>query len=108
MVAYFPNGLIKLFVDGQLVGNAVILYGYYNPGYNGNIPLSSGTGALAGVIRSHDNGESWGDISLILTKESSLLYEETALAVMDKNLQAFVRTEQQNVVQYISTDDGYS
>lgn len=100
-----PHWRIITLADGTAM---MSLYGTYNKGYSGDISVPSSTRALAGVIRSRDNGESWGDISLILTKESNLPYEETALAVTDKNLQAFVRTEQNNVVQYISTDDGYS
>lgn len=100
-----PHYRIVTLDDGTAM---MSLYGSFNVEYDGNVSIPIGTRALAGVIRSRDNGETWGDVSLIMTKESPFPYEETALTVTDKNIIAFVRTEQHNIVQYTSNDAGYS
>ena len=63
---------------------------------------------MAGVIRSADNGETWGDISLMFTKTEGLPYEETApvLVAPDDRLLAHMRAEQHNIVQFVSEDKG--
>jgi len=99
-----PHWRIISLKDGTAI---MSLYGQSDTGYNGNLNIPYGTRSMAGVIRSRDNGETWGDISLIMTKESPIPYEETALAITNKNLQAFVRTPIGNVVQYVSVDNGH-
>lgn len=83
------------------------VYGSYNPDYKGNLLIPSGTRSLAGVIRSRDNGETWSDISLILTSPS-LPFQETSLLNTKNNIQAFVRTETNTIEQYVSNDNGYT
>ena len=83
------------------------LYGSLDPDYDGPLDIPAGTTYMAGVIRSTDNGATWGDISTIMTKSDGLPYEETALCVLsDGKLLAHTRTQAGNVVQYVSTDDG--
>lgn len=89
-------------------GSALMsIYGSFNPLYNGSSIIPNGTESLAGIIRSKDNGETWSDISIILTK-SSLPYQETSLLVTRNNIQAFVRTDKNNIEQYKSSNNGYS
>ena len=82
------------------------LYGECNPDYSGPVAVPKGTGAMAGVIRSTDNGETWGDISLIFTKPSDVAWEEPVLCVLDDRIIAHMRTARHNVEQYTSTDNG--
>ena len=81
-------------------------YGLYNPHYQGPVKAPKGTRKLATVIRSTDNGETWGDPSIIVAEPGDQCYEETALCLVGRKLFAHVRTPAGNVVQYVSTDDG--
>ncbi len=103
--AVIAHGPIVSLKDGTAL---LSLYGNYNPEYKGDLDIPIGTKVIAGVIRSNDNGESWGDYSVILTKEDTRLYEESTLALINEQLQAYVRTPGDNVVQYSSGDYGRS
>ena len=84
------------------------IYGNYNPNYN-HPDIPAGTGIVAGVLRSTDNGQTWGDFTPIMTKTSELPYEETALCVLsDGKLLAHIRQPEGNLKQYISKDQGRS
>jgi hypothetical protein len=98
-----PHWRIVTLKDGTAL---MTLYGSYNPEYQGPVKVPEGTRALSGVIRSNDNGETWGDFSLILAKPSDQMYEETALCLTNGRLIAHVRTPRHDVVQYVSDDRG--
>ncbi|MBN1347334.1 MAG: exo-alpha-sialidase [Phycisphaerae bacterium] len=98
-----PQWRIVTLKDGTAL---MSLYGSYDPAYKGPIKVPSGTLKLAGVIRSRDNGQTWGDISLILAEPDDQLYEETALCLVGDRLLAHVRTPRHDVVQYASDDGG--
>ncbi|TAL64206.1 MAG: exo-alpha-sialidase [Legionella sp.] len=102
--AVTPHGRIITLKDGTAL---MSLYGSLNPEYSNSSSVPPGTKAIAGVIRSRDNGQSWGDISLILHKEDPFSYEETSLCIIDQDkLLAHIRTPSGNVDQYISDDGG--
>ncbi len=82
------------------------LYGAYNPQYQGPVKVPEGTKKLSAVVRSTDNGQTWGDPSVILADPDKQFYEETALCVVGDKLLAHVRKPGGNVDQYVSTDDG--
>lgn len=99
-----PQWRIVTMDDGTAL---MSLYGSYDPAYSGPLNIPAGTTYMSGVIRSTDNGETWGDISTIMTKSDGLPYEETALcALSDGKLLAHVRTQAGSVVQYASSDGG--
>ena len=83
------------------------IMGSRSPAYNGPLNVPAGTTYMAGVLRSTDNGLTWGDPSLVMSKTSGLPYEETNLCRLpgDKLL-AEVRTPADTVVQYTSADLG--
>jgi len=88
--ARHPHWRILTLEDGTAM---MSLFGEYDPEYDGPLEIPAGTRSLAGVIRSTDNGETWGDLSLFLTKESPDNWEETALCLVDnQKLIAHVRT----------------
>ena len=91
-------------------GTALItVYGTNDPGYEGDLPIPAGTQTMCGVLRSTDNGETWGDASIIMVKPEKLPWEETALCLLENDkLLAHVRTGRHNIVQYVSTDKGRS
>ncbi len=83
------------------------LYGSLDPDYAGPLEIPQGTTYLAGVIRSVDNGETWGDISVFFTKSEGLPYEETALCLLPGDrLLAHMRTQEDSIVQFTSEDKG--
>jgi hypothetical protein len=84
------------------------IYGLRNPAYNGPVDIPTGTTYMAGVLRSTDNGLTWGDPSLVMTKSTNEgAYEETNLCrVSDNRMLAEMRTPADTVVQYVSTDQG--
>jgi hypothetical protein len=82
------------------------VYGLYNPRYQGSIKVPEGTKKLSAVLRSTDNGQTWGDPSVILTDPDRLIYEEPTLCVVGNRILAHVRKPSGNVDQYVSTDDG--
>ena len=99
-----PHWRIVNLSDGT---SMMSLYGSLDSDYAGPLEIPAGTSYMAGVTRSTDNGETWDDISLIMTKSGGLPYEETALSVLpDDKLLAHMRTPEGNVVQYTSADLG--
>jgi len=98
-----PHWRIVTLKDGTAL---MSLYGSCDPDYKGPLKVPAGTLKLSGVIRSTDNGETWGDISLILTDTNDALYEETALCLVGDRLLAHVRTPRHDIVQYVSDDGG--
>ena len=99
-----PQWRIVTMKDGTAM---MTLYGSKDPSYRGPVKMPKGTTVLAGVIRSTDNGKTWGDISLIFTKTSGLPWEETALCLLDDDvLLAHMRTGRHNIVQFTSVDQG--
>ena len=99
-----PHWRIVTLKDGT---SLMTLYGSYDPDYNGPVKPPKGTNVLAGVIRSTDNGKTWGDISLIFTKTNVSPWEETALCLLEDDLLlAHMRTGEHDVVQFVSTDGG--
>jgi hypothetical protein len=99
-----PHWRIVTLADGTAL---MTLYGSYDPDYRGPVTAPAGTRVIAGVIRSTDNGETWGDISLIFSKPDVLPWEETALCLLeDDRLLAHMRTGRHNVVQFTSSDRG--
>jgi hypothetical protein len=103
-IAASPHGEIVTLSDGT---SLMSVYGSRDPAYTGPFPIPAGTTYMAGVFRSTDNGQTWGDPSMILTKSDGLPYEETSLCVLpgDKLL-AEQRTPAGDTVQYVSTDKG--
>lgn len=99
-----PHWRIVTLGDGTAV---MSIYGSLDPKYAGPLDIPKGTTYMAGVMRSTDNGETWGDFSLIFTKSQGLPYEETALCLLPGDrLLAHMRTQPDNVVQYVSADKG--
>jgi hypothetical protein len=82
------------------------VYGANNPKYQGPVKVPAGTKKLVAVLRSTDNGETWGDPSIILSDTNDQFYEETTLCVVGKQILAHVRKPGGNIDQYVSTDDG--
>ena len=102
--AVSPHWRIVTLSDGTAL---MSLYGSHNPSYRGPAKPPEGTAVIAGVIRSTDNGNTWGDISLIHAKDNIVPWEETALCLLENDvLLAHMRTGRHNVVQYTSTDRG--
>lgn len=99
-----PHWRIVTLKDGTAL---MTIYGSYDPQYKGDVKIPEGTKKLSVVIRSIDNGETWGDVSVILAEPGTLFYEETALCLLDNGtLLAHVRTPRDDVVQYTSGDGG--
>jgi hypothetical protein len=98
-----PQWRIVTLKDGTAL---LSMYGSLNPAYTGPLAIPAGTAVLAGVLRSRDNGETWGDPSLIFTKSDETPWEETALCLVEDRVLAHLRTGEHSVVQYVSTDQG--
>jgi hypothetical protein len=82
-----PYGRIVLLKDGTAL---ISVYGEADPDYQGpGKPPAGSRGDLVGVLRSKDDGETWGDFSLI----SAADHNETALLPMaDGRILAAMRT----------------
>lgn len=100
---YSPHWRIVTMADGTAL---VSLYGTCDPDYTGPLAIPDGTRVMSGVLRSTDNGETWGDPTIIFTKEDPLAWEETALCTVGDTLLAHMRTGRHDVEQYSSTDSG--
>ena len=99
-----PHWRIVSLSDGTAL---VTIYGSNDPSYAGDLDIPDDTRAICGVLRSTDNGETWGDASVILAKPEKLMWEETALCLLDDDkLIAHVRTGRHNIIQYVSSDKG--
>lgn len=102
--AISPHWRIINLSDGTAL---MSVYGMYNQDYKGSIKVPDGTQKLVAVFRSKDNGKTWGDPSVIMTATDKLIYEETALCLLNIGaLLAHVRTPSGRVDQYASTDKG--
>ena len=84
-----PHWRIITLPDGTAVMSA---YGTYDPEYKGPLDIPEGTRVMAGVLRSSDQGETWGDPSVIMAKQDALPWEETALCLVGDKLLAHART----------------
>lgn len=103
-LAASPQWRIISLGDGTVM---MSIYGSRDPAYDGPLDIPEGTTYMAGVLRSTDNGENWGDFSLFFTKTQGLPYEETALCLLPGDrILAHMRTEPGNVEQYVSQDKG--
>ena len=103
-----PQWRIVTLPDGTAL---MSLYGSFNKDYRGPVQVPAGTGKLAAVARSTDNGETWGDHSVIFSDASAglhQLFEETALCLVGDKLLAHMRRPQSDVVQFESGDGGRS
>ncbi len=81
-------GRIIVLKDGTAL---LTVYGQRDPGYSGPVSIPQDAGSIInGVIRSHDNGESWGDFSLISARGHS---ETGLLELEDGSLIAVMRNE---------------
>jgi len=85
-------------------GTAVMaIYGGRNPSYAGPEKLEGKGRDFSGIIRSRDNGRTWGDFSLILAG-----HNEASLQLLPNGtLIAVVRTESGALSVTESSDDGY-
>ncbi len=78
------------------------IYGGRNPSYKGPEKLDGKANDYSGIIRSKDNGRTWGDFSLILAG-----HNEASLQLLpDGKLIAVVRTEGGALSVTESSDDG--
>lgn len=98
-----PHWRVITLKDGTAL---MTIYGSYDRGYKGKLKIPKDTQVVSALIRSTDNGKTWGDMSVVMAKPNPLAYEETALCQVGGLLLAHVRTDRHNVVQYSSTDDG--
>ena len=98
-----PFGRIILLPDGTAL---MSLYGGYDTDYTGPVEVPEGTGRVIGILRSTDNGETWGDFSIV----SATIHNETSLAYLpDGRLLAVMRTyNDASIQQSESTDGGYT
>ena len=102
--AISPHWRILTLDDGTAM---MSLYGDPNPDYKGPVEIPAGTGVIAGVMRSTDNGETWADPSIIMHKQDKLCWEESALCLLDSGrLLSHTRTGGHSIVQYTSDDAG--
>ncbi len=100
-----PHWAIVTLSDGAA---CMSLYGAYNSQYQGDAKIPAGTHKLAGIVRSRDNGKTWGEFTAIFADPGNQLYEETSLCLVgtEKKLLAHMRRPQTDLVQYESSDDG--
>ena len=95
-----PYGKIVLLPDGTAL---MPVYGDYNPQYTGALQIPEGTKNISGILRSKDNGNTWGDFSII----SATDHNETALLVMpDGKIVAMMRTYSKSDVELSESIDG--
>lgn len=108
----FPNIPIK---NGSPFGRIILLsdntaimpvYGGYDSNYTGTVKIPENTKIISGLLRSTDNGRTWGDFSII----SATNHNETAIVYLpDGRLIAMMRTESDGRLEKSeSTDNGYT
>jgi hypothetical protein len=96
-----PYGRIIVLQDGLAI---MSIYGDVNRAYTGPDKLPAEAGRwICGLLRSRDNGETWGDFSLISSKGHN---ETSLLELADGTLLAALRTSGGMVDQAVSTDGG--
>ncbi|MFQ6131702.1 MAG: exo-alpha-sialidase [Armatimonadota bacterium] len=93
-----PFGRIIVLSDGAAL---MSLYGGRDPEWQGELP--DGADRLSGIVRSTDNGRTWGDFSLVSATAHN---EMSLLALSDAHLLAELRTTGGAVDQSESTDGG--
>lgn len=98
-----PYGKIIILPDGTAI---MPVYGGYDTQYKGPVEIPVGTKDISGILRSADNGKTWGDFSIV----SAADHNETALAYMpDGRLIAMMRTDKDgSLEQSESADGGYN
>ncbi|MFC1717744.1 exo-alpha-sialidase [Candidatus Poribacteria bacterium] len=98
-----PYGRIVLLPGGTAL---MPVYGGYDTDYRGQVKVPEGTKHISGILRSTDNGKTWGDFSII----SATIHNETSLAYLpDGRLLAMMRTYSDGSIQQSeSTDGGYN
>ncbi|MEK7396336.1 MAG: exo-alpha-sialidase, partial [Candidatus Poribacteria bacterium] len=98
-----PYGRIILLPDGTALMSA---YGSYDNTYIGNLKVPQSTKNVVCILRSKDNGKTWGDFSII----SGTDHNETAIAYMpDGRLIAMMRTYKDAYLEQTeSVDGGYT
>lgn len=95
-----PYGSIVVLPDGTAL---MAIYGRPNAAYRGPDRIADQYRDAAGILRSHDNGKTWGGFSLI----ASGGFNETALLPLDgMELLAASRSEPGGVVYVRRSDDG--
>ena len=67
-----PHGRIVTLADGT---SLMSVYGKCDPAPAARFGIPAGTGTMSGVFRSTDNGETWGDPSIIMTKKGTLAWD---------------------------------
>jgi len=98
-----PFGRIITLSDGTAL---MPLYGGAAPGWTGDPPIAADADALSTVLRSHDNGRTWGEQSVIATTGHN---ETSLLALSDALVLAEVRTQPAGAVdQFVSEDGGHT
>jgi len=105
---FYSGPIINGSAFGRIIhdrhGTALMaIYGERNPLYKGPEKLDGKASDYSGIIRSRDNGRTWGDFSLILSG-----HNEASLQLLpDGRLIAVVRTEGGALSVAESSDDGY-
>jgi len=96
-----PFGRIVVLGDGTAL---LSLYGRPDPDQRDRYALPKAAKELTGLVRSRDNGKTWGDFSLVSAGGHN---EMSLLALTDKKLLAAVRTTRGSVDLFRSGDGGY-
>ena len=94
-----PFGRIILLPDETAL---MCVYGRLDPSYDGPIEIPAGTKHIACLLRSTDNGRSWGDLSII----SAAGHNETSLLYLPLGrLLAFSRTYDGAAIELLTSTD---
>jgi len=103
-----PRGPIR---NGSPYGRTIVLpsgtalmpvYGQPDPDYSGPVALPEGATSLVGILRSTDNGRTWGDLTVVSGKHN----EMSLLALSEAHILAALRTESGRVDVAESEDGG--
>ncbi len=82
------------------------LYGGHDTEYTGPVAVPRDAKHICGILRSTDNGETWGDFSIISATDHN---ETTLVYLPDDRLLAMARTYSDGSIQQMeSTDSGYT
>jgi len=103
-----PRGPIR---NGSPYGRTIVLpsgialmpvYGGPDPDYSGPVAIPEGATSLVGILRSADNGRTWGDFTVVSGKHN----EMSLLALSETHILAALRTESGRVDVADSEDGG--
>jgi len=95
-----PYGKIVVTEDGTAL---MSVYGSADPDWTGEPKVPDGATQLVGIVRSRDNGRTWGDFSFVSTRD----HNETALlALTSQHLLAAARTYSLGNVELLESLDG--